>query len=211
MDEKWFTEEKPGVPVIELPRGEARHSPDVPRHKGTNKETRTQYTKIMYLTAVCMHGPIANLLLDTTGHTKIRKGVEVKAGVDSKFLAKKWPIIMKAARKIPQLRTGPIYIMLDRASSHRSEVTLQALQKAGFTVISQPPRSPDFNLLDAFVFPRMETWCNNMGAITKAEIEAAVADCYSKITTEMCAAAVRKVKSNMKDSIELGGGNFYEE
>ena len=88
---------------------------------------------------------------------------------------------MKHARKIPQLRTGKVYIMLDRTSVHHSTVTLEAIKAAGFTVIDQPPRSPDFNLLDAFVFPAMKRWCNGLGAITKTEIEAAVKKCYAKI------------------------------
>jgi len=212
IDEKWFTKEKPGDPVIELPRGMARRTPGVPRHKGANKETKTQYTKVMFLTAVCESGPVTNILLDTTGHTRVSKsGATVSAKVDSNFLKDKWAIIMKAARKVPGLRTGPIFIMLDRASVHRSHITIAALEAAGFTVITQPPRSPDFNLLDAFVFPRMEQWCNRMGAITKDEIKAAVADCYSRITKDMCAAAVRKVKCNMAQSIKLKGGNYYDE
>jgi hypothetical protein len=212
IDEKWFTEEKHGKPVIELPRGMARRTPEVPRHKGANKETRTQYTKVMFLTAVCEAGPVANLLLDTTGHTRVTKeGKTASAKVDSSFLKDKWAIIMKAARKIPELKKGPLYIMLDRASVHRSHITTAALEAAGFTVITQPPKSPDFNLLDAFVFPRMEKWCNEMGAITKDEIKKAVKDCYSRISKDMCAAAVRKVKANMAQAIKLKGGNFYDE
>ena len=212
LDEKWFTEEKPGQPVLELPRGMAANDPRIPRHKAAPKETRTQYTKIMYLTAVCQWGRVMNLLLDTTGHTKTnKKGEEVPAKVDSAFLLPVWGKLMKRVRKIPQLRTGKVYIMLDRASVHRSTVTLEAIKAAGFTVIDQPPRSPDFNLLDAFVFPAMERWCNGLGAITKTEIEAAVGRCYAKITPEMCEQAIRKVKANMGESIKLKGGNFYME
>jgi hypothetical protein len=212
LDEKWFTEEKPGKPVLELPRGMAANDPSFPRHKAAPKETQTQYTKIMFLTAVCQWGRVMNILLDTTGHTKInKKGEEVPAKVDSAFLKPIWKKLMRAARKIPHLRTGKVYIMLDRASVHRSNVTLEAIKAAGFTVIDQPPRSPDFNLLDAFVFPAMERWCNELGAITKTEIEAAVAKCFAKVTPVMCKSAILKVKSNMEESIKLKGGNFYFE
>jgi hypothetical protein len=212
LDEKWFTEEKPGKPVLELPRGMAANDLSVPRHKAAPKETRTQYTKIMFLTAVCKWGRVMNLRLDTTGHTKTnKKGEEVPAKVDSAFLLPVWGKLMKLARKIPQLCSGKVYVMLDRASVHRSTVTLEAIKAAGFTIIDQPPRSPDFNLLDAFVFPAMERWCNGLGAITKTEIEAAVAKCYAKITPEMCEQAIRKVKRNMEESIKLKGGNFYIE
>ena len=113
----------------------------------------------------------------------------------------------EARLQIPQLCSGKVYVMLDRASVHRSTVTLEAIKAAGFTVIDQPPRSPDFNLLDAFVFPAMERWCNGLGAISKPEIEAAVAKCYAKITPEMCQQAIWKVKRNMEESI----GNFCNE
>ena len=39
--------------MLELPRGMAANDPSIPRHKAAPKETRTQYTKIMYLTDVC--------------------------------------------------------------------------------------------------------------------------------------------------------------
>jgi len=154
---------------------------------------QTQYTKLMYLTAVCQWGLVANIHLDPTGHTKInKKGEEVEAKVDSAFLKLIWKKIMKAARKIPQLRSGKVFLMLDRASVHRSKISLEAIKEAGFTLIDQPPRSPNLNLLDAFVFPAMERWCNELGAITKAEIKAAVDECYDKITPMMCMNAVIK-------------------
>jgi len=43
--------------------------------------------------------------------------------------------------------------------------TVANLTGLGFTVTPQPPRSSDFNLLDAFVFPAMEAKCNEQGAI----------------------------------------------
>ena len=164
----------------------------------------------MFHTVVCQAGRVANLLLDTTGHARVnKKGEVVAAKEDSNFLEGKWATIMKAVLKTPHLKTGPGFIMLDRASVHRSKLNLVALEAAGFTIITQPPRSPDFNLLDAFVISATEHMSNELGAITVDEIKEAASKCYRTITAEMCQAALRKVKRNMAESIKLAGGNFY--
>ena len=90
-------------------------------------------------------------------------------------------------------------------------MTVKFLEDLGFTVISQTARSPDFNMLDAFVFPAMERECNKKGALTKAEIRTAVADTWRKVTVAECKEAHKRVIKNMKKSIELEGGNFYKE
>ena len=111
--------------------------------------------------------------LDWSEQTKVlksgpRKGQVVPAGIDSEFLKPFWPKIHKLAIKV--LGPGPVYLMLDRAPAHRSQVTIGEIEAAGFIVVSQPPSSPDFNLLDAFLFPSLERECQKRGAMTHAEI-----------------------------------------
>jgi len=82
----------------------------------------------------------------------VRSGIEKVACLSTitkhKRTTKK---IMAAARKIPQLRTGKCVLMLAHASMNRTKVNREAIEKAEFTFIDQPPRSPDVNLLDACV------------------------------------------------------------
>jgi uncharacterized protein YoaH (UPF0181 family) len=79
-----------------------------------------------------------------------------------------------------------------------------------FSIIEvQPPRSPDFNLLDASVFPTLEKECNKSGAVTHEQIKKAVDSIWKLVTAETMAKAVRKVKRNMRKSIELKGGNYF--
>lgn len=182
--------------------------------KAVSKETSTQLIKIMYLTAVSSTGPIGNYEMDWSEHTKViktgaRKGEVVAAKVDSEFLKPFWIKIHTAARR--KWPRGPVFICLDRASAHRSKVTVEFLEDLGFTVISQTARSPDFNTLDAFVFPAMERECNKRGALTKAEIRVAVNAVWKKVTVAECKKAQERVIKNMKQPISMKGGNFYKE
>jgi hypothetical protein len=73
----------------------------------------------------------------------------------------------------------------------------------------QPPRSPDFNLLDASVFPTLEKECNKSGAVSHEQIKKAVASIWNLVTPTSMGKAVRKVKRNMEKSVELKGGNYF--
>ena len=73
------------------------------------------------------------------------------------------------------------------------------------------PEVPDFNLLDAFLFPSLERACNERGAMTHDEIREVAASVWDQVTPDECAKAVRRVQANMKASIDLKGRNFYSE
>ena len=76
------------------------------------------------------------LELHSTGHTRMDKmGVEVQAKVDSKFLLPFWKKLFKAARKL--IIRADIHLMLDRASVHRSDVTIANLTGLCFTVTQE--------------------------------------------------------------------------
>ena len=61
----------------------------------------------------------------------------------------------------------------------------------------QSPNSPDFSMLDASIFPTLEKECNDKGAQTVAEIEAAVKAIWRKLNKEACEKAARRVEANM--------------
>ena len=214
IDEKWFTEEKVRSPKIELPVG---HIPPAGRKKFAGKRTdggTAQLHKLMYLSAVSVAGGIGMWELDFSEHTRTiksgkRKGEVVKAGVDSKFLLPFWKKIKKAGLEI--LGPGPLNLWLDRASCHRSATTKAELEKLGFTVIDQPPRSPECNMLDAFLFPSLERECNKRGATTHDEIRKAVKYIWKRVTPAECTKAQARVVANMKKIKEMDGGNMYHE
>jgi hypothetical protein len=213
IDEKWFTEQKFKVPKVEHRPGSPIKAPFVPH----NKETRTQLEKLMYLAAVSSSGPIGIYELDWSKYfTTDKKGVKRKGRVDSQFLKPFWIKIRAAALK--KLGAGPIVIWFDRTSCHTSAATRGFLEALGFTILTQSPRSPDFNMLDAFVFPALEKACDKAGAITKADIKKVVAKIWKLVTPAECTKAKKRVLLNMAESrdcevngVKLPGGNFYAE
>ena len=101
---------------------------------------------------------------------------------------------------------------MDKAPSHISKETLKNVLDAGFSErVLQSPNSPDFSMLDASIFPTLEKECNEKGAQTVAEIEAAVKAIWRKLNKEACEKAARRVEANMDESVKLKGGNFYSE
>jgi len=75
-----------------------------------------------------------------------------------------------------------VFLCLDRTFAHRIKVALKFLKNSltpGFVVISETVCSPDFSVLDAFVFPAMERECNEIAdrdrVLTKADLRLSVA------------------------------------
>ena len=204
IDEKWFTEEKPKKPKVEARRG----SPLKNKFTSHKKETQTQLNKLMYLAAVCKKGAVGIWLLDWSKYFKQNKDGSFRRGkVDSEFMKPFWKKIYVAAVKV--LGPGPITIVIDRASCHVSKVSKAEIQKWFADIQIQPPRSPDFNLLDASVFPTLEKECNKSGAVSHEQIKKAVASIWNLVTPTSMGKAVRKVKRNMEKSVELKGGNYF--
>jgi hypothetical protein len=149
----------------------------------------------MYLAAISCKGKIGNYQLKFEERTRETKsGNVVKAGVDSKFLLPFWKKIAAASRKTLGLKEGDeMFLQMDRASCHFSKLTQEELKKVGFTVIKQPPRSPDFSMLDAFLFPTLERKCEKKGAVAREEIVAAVRSVWAKVTMEECKKAHKRI------------------
>ena len=202
--EKWFTEVKTQKRKIEVCPGMKVKA----RFKGVQAETPTQLKKLMYLAAVCESGPIKLFKLDWSKYVKVNKnGVERPGRVDSEFLLPFWEKIHEAAEEL--LGEGDINIVLDRASCHTSNLTILTLESIFDNVIIQPPKSPDFSLLDAYVFPQLEKKCNEQGALSHDEIDRSVKKAWKTVTHESLQKAVKRVKKNMKECIAQKGGNFY--
>lgn len=213
MDQKWFTEEKARKKKVLKRRGSPMKKP----FAGKSKETTTQLRKVMYLCAVSpTHGKIGKWKLDWGGHTKVnsKTGAIEPAGIDSAFMEPYWKKIKAAATRVFQ-RSDGIRIVVDGAPAHKSKRTQAFLMSDSWDsfveVTLQSPTSPDFNMLDASVFPSLERLCNNEHARTEAEIDKAVAKVWSQLTTAECKKAAAKVKSNMEESVAIDGGNYYME
>jgi len=210
IDEKWFTEQKNSTKRIELPKGHISKTPLKCFGPKSKDGGPAQLTKVMYLAAISCKGKIGNYQLKFEERTRETKsGNVVKAGVDSKFLLPFWKKIAAASSKTLVLKEGDeMFLQMDRASCHFTKLTEEELKKVGFTVIKQPPRSPDFNMLDAFLFPTLERECEKKGAVAREEIVATVRSVWAKVTAEECKKAHKRILRNMERAIDLKGGNF---
>lgn len=199
INEKWFTEFKPKKPKVEVRKGSPLKNPFT-SHK---KETQTQLNKLMYLAAVCKKGAVGIWLLDWSHYFKKNPDGSFRRGkVGSEFLKPFWKKIHDAAIKV--LGPGPITTVIDRASSHVSKASKVEISKWFATTEIQPPRSPDFKLLYASVFPTLEKECNKTGAVSHEQIKKAVASIWKQVTP-----VSMEVAGNMRKSADLKGGNYF--
>ena len=200
---------KPRKPTVEVRRG----SPNKSKFTTHKKETQTQLNKLMYLAAVCKKGAVGIWPLDWSHYIKKKPdGSFCRGKVDSVFMQPFWKKIRDKAAKL--LGPGPITLVVDRASCHVSAFSKAEILKQFDRLVIQPPQSPDFNLLDASVFPSLERLCNASGAVTHAQIKDAVKAIWKQVTPREMEKAVRRVKKNMNASMSIEqapGGNFYTE
>lgn len=99
---------------------------------------------------------------------------------------------------------------MDLASCHKSAAEYaKKLFKRG--VILQSPTSPEFNLLDAAVFPFMERMQQQAGALSLEDIRKSTFDAFELITPELCTKAANRVRANMRVVVKKQGGNWFVE
>ena len=78
-------------------------------------------------------------------------------------------------------------------------------------VISQPPRSPDFNILTAGVFAYLERMQQQHGALSYEDLRKSVEISYKELTDEVVTKVCNAVRVNFKVAIKQQGGNWYIE
>lgn len=200
IDEKWFSEVKAGYKFIQA----RLDSPLTPEQLFDNRkaETRCQLVKVMYLCAVCIKGSICMIELDW-------KSFSDSKGVNAEYLATICPKVAQAAKQVLGWN-APLEIVLDNAPGHKSKFSQKELSKYFKKVHFQPASSPDFNMLDAGVFPYLEREMNKKGAKTKEQTLKAVPEIWKTVTPEMCTNVVARDLVNMKTAIELQGGSYFK-
>ena len=109
------------------------------------------------------------------------------------------------------LGTGTIAIWLDRAPTHTAKATQRKLKQLFDHVYLQTPKSPDFSMLDAGVFPWMERQQQKSGATTKEEIRGSVLGVWRALQPPMLKKIADRVRLNATKVIDNDGGNFYHE
>lgn len=103
------------------------------------------------------------------------------------------------------------HLWMDRAPSHTSKVVQAAATRLFRSLILQPGKSPDMNMLDAGVFPTMERRVERLAAKDVESIERAVESVWTALTSETLRKVAQRVRRNLKEVKHRKGGNFYAE
>ena len=146
--------------------------------------------------------------VDCTDEDNVTKKGEQAKGMGAAYFAKLAKKPHKDARKIwPR---GKLGIWMDLARAHTgAQAELEKLFELG--VISQPPRSPDFNILDASVFAYLERMQQQHGALSYEDLRNSVEISYKELTDEVVTKVCNAVRANFKVAIKQQGGNWYVE
>ena len=104
----------------------------------------------------------------------------------------------------PPLLLENARVVQDNATSHVSRATLQLFQEKNITFIKQPPYSPDCNLNDRYIFPRLE-------AVRKGNFEDRdqviqfLSDELPKFSAERMKKALENMTEDLKKIVQLNG------
>ena len=206
LDEKIFTENKKKNQEIEA----RQCSPLQPwqLYYTMAAETQTQLKKKMFLVGVTEGKKVGYYEVDCTDESNItKKGVHAK-GMSAAYFTKLAKQLYDDARKI--YPTGDLGVWMDLARAHTgAKAELEDIFKLG--VISQPPRSPDFNLLDAGIFSYLERRQQEEGAVDLDEIRQSVKVAFDELTDLTVTKVCNAVRANFKVTMKHQGGNWYVE
>eukprot|EP00968_Pinguiococcus_pyrenoidosus_P025645 scaffold6550_cov162-Pinguiococcus_pyrenoidosus.AAC.1 len=206
LDEKWFTEEKGSLDRFE----KRKSSPIKPRvaFRAATAETKTQLTKVMYLVAVCEGQKVGMYEMDWRGWQKLHGKKQTK-GVNAEYFCHILKQVKRDCNRI--FGQAELNLWVDLAPAHKARSAQETARRLFSELILQPPKSPDFNLCDAHIFPMMEKKVEAMGAISREEIRRACGAVWRDgVTKESLEGAAKRVRKNMLKVIEMGGDNKYD-
>lgn len=124
-------------------------------------------------------------------------------------------LIPAIKNKWPSRRT-PVYVQQDGAPAHVEDNDLQVVYQGNkyswnINLDTQPPNSPDFNILDLGLFRSLQstTWDTDMHNIR--EIVETAEDAYNKLDSHTLNDTFLSLQNHMHSSMLVGGGNNYKE
>ena len=177
-------------------------------------ETSTQLKKKMFLVGITEGKKVNFTEIDCTDESNILKkkdkqGNQIQArGMGAAYFAKLAKQLFDDLRRI--CPRGELGIWMDLARAHTgAQAELEKIFKRG--VIAQPPRSPDFNILDAGIFPYLERRQQQEGALSYEAIRESVKVAFEDLTDEVVTKVCNTVRANFKVVMKKSGGNWYIE
>ena len=84
-------------------------------------------------------------------------------------------------KKRPSKGWSGVHLLLDNASSHKSEVVKFSLASEKVKVLNDPPYSPDLSPRDFFLFPRLKKMLSGNKYMSRMSLGSAIYQCLQQI------------------------------
>lgn len=185
IDEKWlFANPLPPRQQVRAWVDEAGDRPKLPRGKIADK-------KFHIIVAISFRGDFSFQVLP--------RNESINADRYVNFLEE---------RVLPLRRN--LIVMHDKARPHTANITRNFFNENGMTLLRQAPYSPDFNLLDRFVFRNMEFERRDRYFENKETVEEFLqVFLRQKMTRGKLQRELHRLRSDMQDIIAIGGDYLY--
>jgi hypothetical protein len=108
-------------------------------------------------------------------------------------------------RTTNQLDWHETVLQHDNARPHVKASVSDYLKDKGVALLHQPPWSPDFNILDRWLFARIENSRRGINFLNEKEVQAHVTADFNTITQDELKHAFDKFKTDMHMTVDRGG------
>jgi transposase len=191
VDEKWIYFRDVGTKNSNrawVPQDDKNNRPTIPRRLQHEK-------KCMFLLAFCFDG---KFVLHMLPHSATVDGV-----VYQEFLTK---VRHSFHRRVTNpLDWNEIILQHDNARPHTAAPVREILNRKGVRLLHQPPYSPDFNILDRWIFARIENSRRGKNFKSEDEISAHITADLSTVSEDETKNAFNKLKNDLQLIIDRGG------
>ena len=108
-------------------------------------------------------------------------------------------------RHVNPLSSDEMILIMDNARPHISNQSLSYLRKKGIYNLRQPPYSPDYNLMDRFIFSELERGRIDLNFNTKEELASYIKQSAQKFTPNRLHRQFEYLKNDIQSVIDNEG------
>lgn len=166
---------------------EAGDRPQLPRQTISNK-------KVMLIVA-------SNYSKSFSYHEILRDGGTINADRYLQFLHN----MFEAFQRQLGLPLWEMTLQHDNAKPHFAIAVREWLTAQRVSLLLQPPYSPDYNLMDRFLFRNFEVFRHNVNFNTSNEVESAIDNFFQSLTAQMMSKQFNELKVHLTNVITANG------
>ena len=163
---------------------------DEPRKQTARRSSME--TKFMAIVAVSQRGEHYFEVLPRNEHINAERYVEFLINMEGYFANLQNPILPQNMR-----------IQHDNAKPHTARLTTEHLEERNIRLLRQPPYSPDANLCDTYIFPRLESVRDDF--VSRDDIYQFLTQEMPRFTAQRMSTALTELIQKMQKIINRGG------